>query len=306
MFPMTTSPTTSAAGRTPAAADASPTVLVPEPLGEEHREEVLAFLAERPAHTAFMAGLVRDNGVVSAANRGAFHACRDLASGRIEAVALVGHATLVETRREESLVAFARLARGCSATHLVRVEQGQGALFWRHYAGGVRAPRRVCRELLMELRPPVRVCEEVPCLRLAAAADAEEVMRVNGAMAFDESGVSPLDKDAEGFRRRTLRRIEQGRVWVWFDGGRLVFKADVLADTPQAVYLEGVWVRAGERGKGYGTRCLTQLGRLLLRRARAVCLVVNESRRAAHAFYARAGFEPRGGYDTIYLRRDTD
>ena len=33
--------------------------------------------------------------------------------------------------------------------------------------------------------------------------------RVNGAMAFAESGVNPLHSDAEGFRLRTLRRIEQ-------------------------------------------------------------------------------------------------
>jgi predicted GNAT family acetyltransferase len=80
----------------------------------------------------------------------------------------------------------------------------------------------------------------------------------------------------------------------------------VLADTPEAVYLEGVYVRAEERGQGYGTRCLSQLGRWLLRRAGAVCLAVNERQRGARAFYARAGFALRGGYDTIYLRRDGD
>ena len=275
-------------------------------LSESEREEVLSFLAERAVHTVCLAGFIRDNGIVSPHNRGTFYGCRN-SEGRLEGVALVGHATLVEARRDEALVAFARLTRALDSTHLVRVEQGQGALFWRHYAAaGVCAPRRVCHELLLEMRPPVRVCEPVPSLRLAAAADAEEVMLVNGAMAFEEGGVNPLTCDAEGFRRRTLRRIAQGRVWVWVEGGRLVFKADVLADTPEAVYLEGVHVRADERGKGYGTRCLTRLGRVLLRRALSVCLVVNGRHHAAHAFYARAGFAPRGGYDTIYLRRDDD
>ena len=290
----------------PPPADGSPTGLTTEPLAEGHRQEVLDFLAERPAHTAYMAGLVRDNGVTSRANRGSFQACRDLATGRLAGVALVGHATLVEARCEEALVAFARLARRCESAHLVRVEQEQAPLFWLHYAGGVLAPRRVCRELLLELRPPVRACERVPGLRLAARSDADEIMRVNGAMAFEEGGVNPLVNDAAGFRRRTLRRIAQGRVWTWVEGGRLVFKADILADTPEAVYLEGVYVSPDERGKGHGTRCLSQLGRSLLRRAGSVCLVVNARQRAARAFYAGAGFAQRGGYDTIYLRRDDD
>lgn len=309
MFPTTPFQIAEARRHMPLAADGSPTNLTLELLAEEHRQEVLDFLAERPVHTVYMAGLVRDNGVVSRANRGSFHACRDSGTGRLEGVALVGHATLVEARREEALIAFARLARRCASAHLIRVEQEQAALFWRHYveeADGVLAPRRVCRELLLELRPPVRVRESVPGLRLAAPSDVENVMLVNGAMAFDEGGVNPLVSDAEGFRLRTLRRIAQGRVWVWVDDGRLVFKADILAETPEAVYLEGVYVRADERGKGHGTRCLSQLGRALLRRAGAVCLAVNERQRAARAFYAGAGFEPRGAYDTIYLRLDDD
>ena len=287
------------------AAEAPPAVLAPQPLAEEQRQEALDFLAVRPLHTVFMAGLIRDNGVVSPSNRGTFHACRDRA-GRLEGVALIGHHTLVEARSEEAMVAFARFAQGCSLTHLIRGEQEKVELFWRHYAEGVRAPRRVCRELLLELRQPAAAREAVPGLRPAAPADIENVMRVNGAMAFAESGVNPLHSDAEGFRLRTLRRIEQGRVWLWAEGGRLVFKADIMADTPEAVYLEGVYVRPDERGKGHGTRCLSQLGRLLLARTRTLCLVVNEQHEAARAFYVNAGFEPRGNYDTIYLRRASD
>lgn len=287
------------------AAEAPPAVLAPQPLAEEHRQEVLDFLAVRPLHTVFMAGLIRDNGVVSPSNRGTFHACCDRA-GRLEGVALIGHHTLVEARSEEAMVAFARFAQGCSLTHLIRGEQEKVELFWRHYAEGVRAPRRVCRELLLEQRLPAVAREAVPGLRPAAPADIEDVMRVNGGMAFAESGVNPLHSDAEGFRLRTLRRIEQGRVWLWAEGGRLVFKADIMADTPEAVYLEGVYVRPDERGKGHGTCCLSQLGRLLLARTRALCLVVNEQHEAARAFYVNAGFEPRGNYDTIYLRRASD
>ena len=36
------------------------------PLTDAEREEVLAFLSERPAHTICIAGLIRDNGAESA------------------------------------------------------------------------------------------------------------------------------------------------------------------------------------------------------------------------------------------------
>ncbi len=44
---------------------------------DEHQQEVLAFLAERPLHTVFLAGYIRDNNLVSPLNRASFYACRD-------------------------------------------------------------------------------------------------------------------------------------------------------------------------------------------------------------------------------------
>jgi predicted GNAT family acetyltransferase len=120
-------------------------------------------------------------------------------------------------------------------------------------------------------------------------------------MAFDESGVNPLEADPEGFRRRCLRRIEQGRVWVWAEEGRLIFKADIVSDTPEVKYVEGVWVAPEQRGRGYGLRCLSQLSRELLARSGAVTLLVNEKSPEAVAFYRRAGYKLRSQYDTIFL-----
>ena len=90
-------------------------------------------------------------------------------------------------------------------------------------------------------------------------------------------------------------------MWVWTEGGRLIFKADVMSDTPEAVYLEGVYVRPDERGKGYGRRCLSQLGRSLLARSGSVCLVVNEQNKDAQEFFFKAGYTLRGLYDSIFL-----
>ena len=280
-------------------------VVTAYPLEEAEREEALAFLAERPLHTVVMVGLIRDNGVRSALNRGTFYACRD-ARGRLEGVALIGHATVLDARTRRAFREFARTARDARArTHMIMGEAEALEEFWGHYAGSGRLMRRACRELLFELRSPCESPDGFKGLKPATAGDVEIVATVHAGLAEAESGVNPLAVDAEGFRARCLRRILQGRVWVVFsEDGRLVFKADVQAETPEVVYLEGVYVHPAERGSGTGRACLNQLGRELLGRASAVCLFVNEQNERAHAFYRACGYELRGVYDTIFLQLD--
>jgi uncharacterized protein len=268
-----------------------------------HEVEVLAFLSERPIHTVFMAGFIRDNGLVSDLNRGAFYAYRD-SKGRLEGVALIGHATLIEARSDAALAAFARVAQDSPAAYLILGEQEKVERFWNHFAQAGRETRMVCRELLLEQRWPSYFFEEVPGLRLATPDDLGVLLPVYAGMIYEESLVNPMEIDPEGFRRRWLRRILQNRVWVWVENGRLIFNADVMSDTPDCIYLEGVYVSPDERGKGYGLRCLSQLGRTLLERTRALCLLLNERNQSTRGFYQKAGYEFNSYYDTIFLQRE--
>jgi len=273
------------------------------PLTERDGEpEVLDFLAERPAPTVVMRGLIRDNGFESPFNRGTFYACRDQA-GRLEGVALVGHATFVEARTEGALMAFAGLAQGERRAHLILGEQEMISNFWQHYAPAGQSPRLFCRELLFEQRWPVRACEPVPGLRLATLEDLMLVMPVHAAMAYEESGVNPLDTDLPGFRLRCARRIENGRVWVLVEGGELVFKADVASETPECTYIEGVYVDPASRQQGMGLRCISQLGRGLLEQSVSLCALVNEQNLVAQSLFLKAGYRLRGYYDTIFLEK---
>ena len=274
-----------------------------ERLTTEDEAEVLWFLEERPEHTFGMAGFIRSNGLVSPHNRGEFYACRD-EEGRLEGVALIGHYILFETRTDAAIEAFAHLAQDCRNAHMLLGEQDQVETFWSYYAVGGQAPRRYCRELLLEQRWPVEVRETVPGLRLAALEDLDLMVPAHAQTAFDESGVDPLQVDPEGFRRRCARRIEQGQSWVWIENGRLIFKAEVITDTDEVVYLEGVWVDPQERGKGVGLRCMSQLSRTLMQRTASICLLVNEKFQGARAFYKRAGYKFISYYDTIYLKRE--
>jgi uncharacterized protein len=271
------------------------------PLVNEQKEEVLTFLAARPLHTVFMAGLIRDNGLVSRLNRGSFYACRD-AKGYLEGVALIGHATLAEARSEASLRVFARLAQEYRRAHVIMGERDRVERFWDYYSAAGQSPLLACRELLFEQRWPIEVREKAEGLRQASPELLEPVMQVQAQLAAAESGVNPMETDPLGFRMRCARRIEQGRVWAWVKGDRLIFKADIISDTPEVIYLEGVYVHPAERGRGYGLRCLSHLSRSLLARANAVCVLVNEQNRAGQNFYRRAGYKVQSCYDTIYLR----
>ncbi|MGB8508066.1 MAG: GNAT family N-acetyltransferase [Pyrinomonadaceae bacterium] len=271
-------------------------------LNSLHEAEALAFLNQRPLHNFALIGFIRDNGLISPLNRGTFYACRS-AEGKLEGVALIGHATLFETRTHEALAAFARLAHDSASTHMVIGEQEKVEQFWEHYGEGGQGVRRVCREILLEQRWPVEVREAVKGLRLATSDDIELVMPVQAAMAYEECGVNPLEKDPEGFRRRCARRIELGRTWVWVEDGQLIFKAEVVSDTPEVAYLEGVWIAPQERGKGYGLRCVAQLSHQLLTNTRSVSILVNVHNRAALNLYRKAGYKQQCSYDTIYLEQ---
>ena len=273
-----------------------------ERLTNNDAAEVLEFLAQRPIHTVAMMSMIHDNGIVSAFNRGTFFGCRDL-KGQLEGVALVGHATLMETVSNRALAALAQVARECPNTHMIMGEKERVADFWNHYTETGRKQRLACREWLFELSWPVEAREGANGLRPATVAELELVMPVQAELAYAESGVNPLDVDPQGFRERCLRRIEQGRTWVVVENGLLVFKADVISKTPEVNYLEGIWLREDRRNKNLGTRFMSELMRRLLENTKSVCLLVNETNEWAHGFYRKCGFHFRATYETIFLPR---
>lgn len=269
-------------------------------LNASHEKEVMEFLVRRPIHTVAMIGLIHDNGLVSSFNRGTFYSCRNV-QGQLEGVALIGHATLMETTSDRALEALAKTAQTCTTGHLIMGEKERINEFWDYYAEAGQEMRQACRELLFELQWPIEARDEVPGLRLATAADLDLIMPVQAEMAFDESGVNPLERDPEGFRQRCARRIEQGRTWISIEAGKLIFKADIVSDTSSVIYLEGIWTKEEQRSQGYGLRCMSQLARLLLCRTQSICVLVNEKNTKAQNFYQRAGYKRRAVYDTIFL-----
>jgi GNAT superfamily N-acetyltransferase len=273
--------------------------LTVHPLAEADECEVLDFLSARPIHAVFIKGLIQENGLVNDCNRGKFYACRD-AAGRWLGVALIGHITLIEAQTECVLKAFADYARGHSI-YMILGEQWKVECFWDSYSMKGEEPHRQREELLFVQRCPKSVLEPVLELRLATSNDLDILLPLYAEMHGRESGVNPLDVDPEGFSRRWQRRIQQQRVWVWIDGEDLIFNADVMCETQQCIYLEGIYVSPEMRGKGYGLKCMSQLSHILLARAGSLCLLSDDKNLGANKFYQKAGYELADRYKAMFL-----
>jgi ribosomal protein S18 acetylase RimI-like enzyme len=151
---------------------------------------------------------------------------------------------------------------------------------------------------------PVYVIDEPPPgessgLREATVDDVDLLVPACAATHFEELGVDPLERDAAGFRRRTIAQIEEGRSWLWVEDGTILFKAEASAWTPQAVQLQQVWVDPSARRSGHGTRGLADLCRLLLERTPTVTLFVRPENEAAIRLYDRVGMRRVASYRSV-------
>ena len=276
---------------------------VVEPLRARHAAEALAFLAERPLHTVAMAGFIRENGVESPLNRGGFYGSRN-ALGQLEGVALIGHATVFEARTEAALSALARRARDCASKYMITGERDEVERFWSYYAAESEAPRLVSHGVLMAQNLPAQDFGSAPDLRAATHDDLEAVVAANAGIILKEHGRDPLEHDPEGFRRRCSMRIERGKTWVWTENKRLLFKADLLVETPAATYIEGIYVCPEEKGRGYGRRGMSELARKLEGKTNALCGLVAKKNTMARAFYEMMGYRAAADQATFFLEPD--
>lgn len=269
-------------------------------LTDKDRAEVISFLSLRPIHTVFMAGLILDNGLDSPLNRGAFYGHRN-EEGELLGVALIGQKNVIEAHTESAFKTLMKLALSHPHLQLIRGEASRMELLLSYLSEGGRSPRLTCREILLEQTAIRRDLEPVKELCSATPKDLDQIMAINAAMAFEESGTNPLRHDLKGMTERTLRRIELGRVWILAREGRIIFKADTISVAPKAIFLEGIYVHPQERGRGIGSRCLTQLGGILLKSAPSLTIVVNQENVRALALYQRLNYQLRSPYLTVYF-----
>jgi hypothetical protein len=263
--------------------------LLPFELAESDREEVLTFLARRPVDNVIMAGWIYDRGIISTAHRGKFYGCRN-AQGSLNGVALIGRITMFDTANPEVAALFGTAAREALDVRVVFGETSCLEKFWQKYAGYGQQPRLICRELLYQFDKPFEAAEHRE-LRPATIFDLDKVVAAHAEMVLEETGSDPLKNDREGFRRRCAERVQREHVWVCDNGEELIFKADIVTETPEAVYVEGAWVNPKFRRANVGRHCLAAVSRHLLALAPVCCFFVNEDNAAARQLYESFGLK---------------
>ena len=173
--------------------------------------------------------------------------------------------------------------------------------FWNYYAIDGQKPQHNFKELLFELNFPFFVQDCEWDVRPARVEELEEVAKAQAAVAFMESGIDPLVKDREGFLKRCLKRIENGRTFVATENGKLIFKVDVMSETETVVYLEGFYVAEEYRGREVGSKCLAKVSLELLDRVQHVCGLSNAEFTGVHRSLNKAGYKNTGYCQTIFV-----
>lgn len=121
-------------------------------------------------------------------------------------------------------------------------------------------------------------------------------------MFIGEVGVDPRAGDGgRGYRRRVAGLIAAGRAFARFEQGRVVFKAEIGAQSPAVGQIQGVWVHPEWRGRGLGTAGTAAVAAAVVHGRRIASLYVNSYNTVARAAYARVGFREVGTFATVLL-----
>lgn len=251
---------------------------------EPSREQVLAFCARDPVERVFLEDVARRG-------YGRFFATGEDA---LTALCHVG-ANLVPSG--EGCAAFADAAAS-GHSRMIIGESGAVTELWRAARDRLPEPR--------EDRPhqPVYVIDEPPPpgetgLRAAVPDDLERLIPACAAAHELELHVDPIARDEEGFRWRTAAQIDEGRSWLWIEEDVILFKAEASAWTPEAVQVQQVWVDPEARRRGYGSRGLRDLVRLLLETTPKVTLFVRRENAPAIATYESIGMRKALEYRSV-------
>ena len=121
------------------------------------------------------------------------------------------------------------------------------------------------------------------------------------AMYTEEVGVSPeLGGHSDLYRARVTQLTSRGWSFARFEGGRVVFKAEVACATAHAAQIQGVWVPPDRRGEGLavaGMAAVVTMVRADI--APTVSLYVNEWNQPARRAYRRVGFRETSRFSTV-------
>jgi uncharacterized protein len=269
-------------------------------LDERDRSAVLAICDRDPVTNVFVASRVRalglDPGRLGAQMWG--HA----PGGRLESLCYSGANLVPVAATPDAVAAFAeravRQGRRCSSVVGPAAEvQALWALL-RPRWGPAREVRPV-QPVMVTAGPPLVPPD--PLVRRVRSDEIDILWPASVAMFTEEVGVSPTIGDGgASYRARLEQLIRGGRAFARIEHGKVIFKAEIGAVTPQACQVQGVWVRPERRGEGLAA---PGMAAIVVEAARSIAplvsLYVNDYNQPARAAYRRAGFTETGRFMSV-------
>ncbi|ARF75615.1 GNAT family N-acetyltransferase [Kitasatospora albolonga] len=271
-------------------------VLEPSDLGA-----ALAILESEPVANAFVTSRVQVAGLDPWRLGGEMWGW--YADGRLRSLCYAGANLVPICAGPEAVRAFADRARraGRRCSSIVGPAEPT-ALLWRLLEPGWGPAREVrANQPLMVTESPSADITPDPLVRRIRKDEMEILMPACVAMFTEEVGISPLAGDGGLlYQARVAELIGSGRSFARIDDGKVVFKAEIGAATPQACQIQGVWVAPEHRGKGLSETGMAAVLRYALADvAPVVSLYVNDYNTPARKAYHRVGFRETGTFMSV-------
>ncbi|CAB4715022.1 MAG: GNAT family N-acetyltransferase [Actinobacteria bacterium] len=223
-------------------------------------------------------------------------------AGRLVAACHVGANLVPIGASDDDARAFAERAmtRGRTASTIVG-PQHTVKVFWDEVSSAWGSPREIrWDQPHLEISEAAHVAPD-PRLRRTTREDLDLLYPACVAMYTEEVGISPEHGGgADLYRARVTQLMSRGWSFASFDGGELVFKAEVACASPRAAQIQGVYVPPERRGQGLAVAGMAAVVELVRREiAPTVSLYVNEWNHPARRAYARVGFVETARFATV-------
>ncbi|MFJ4900762.1 MULTISPECIES: GNAT family N-acetyltransferase [unclassified Streptomyces] len=271
-------------------------VLEPSDLGA-----ALAVLESEPVANAFVTSRVQIAGLDPWRLGGEMWGW--YANGRLRSLCYSGANLVPICAGPEAVRAFADRARraGRRCSSIVGPAEPTAQL-WRLLEPGWGPAREVrANQPLMVADSPAAEVAPDRLVRRVRKDEMDILMPACIAMFTEEVGISPLAGDGGLlYQARVAELIAAGRSFARIEDGKVVFKAEIGATTPQACQIQGVWVAPEFRGRGYSeTGMAAVLRHALTEVAPIVSLYVNDYNTPARKSYSRIGFREVGTFMSV-------
>ncbi|MBE1464703.1 putative GNAT family acetyltransferase [Kibdelosporangium phytohabitans] len=227
---------------------------------------------------------------------------RPMRNGRLDGLCYVGPNLIPLRGNKAALRCFAdralRRRRMCSSL----VGPAELVLgMWAELEPEWGPPREVRPEQPLMAIGGTSLVKPDPLVRPVRPEELDRYLPAAIAMFIEEVGVDPrLGDGGAGYRARVAELIAGGRAFARFEGGEVVFKAEIGALSKSVGQIQGVWVHPDRRGSGLGTAgTAAVVERLVKGMNRTASLYVNSFNAPARAAYQRIGFAQVGCYATV-------